>query len=367
MKNDYKVSIITVVYNGAKTIEKTIQSVLNQSYKNIEYIIVDGLSEDGTQEIIEKYRSRIAVFISEKDDGLYDAMNKGIRSATGDIVGIINSDDWYAENAVKKVVNYFEQSQQELVYGRIVYVYPDGRKKLEVKKPLNQIWYSMATPHPTIFIKRSIYEKLGYFDTEYKIAADYDYILKLYSKGVRFGYIDEVIAYFRYGGLSTFRQKEMWSEAEEISMKYIDACPYKKEILPEMERLHQWRCFATAVSSEEGMLCKLLNQYFRKTIKKLIIFGTGIWGKKCYENLKSGGVMQLFFTDNNREKWGTEICGIQVISPERLREMDAYVLIAVKDSGEEIRRQLKNMKNANLKYADMGDLKKLYCDQFDRR
>ena len=101
LKSNYKVSIITVVYNGAKTIEHTIQSVLNQSYKNIEYIIIDGLSTDGTQKIIEKYIDSISYFVSEKDNGLYDAMNKGIQKATGSMIGIINSDDWYNPYAVE--------------------------------------------------------------------------------------------------------------------------------------------------------------------------------------------------------------------------------------------------------------------------
>lgn len=110
MNENYKVSIITVVYNGAKTIEQTIQSVLNQTYENIEYIVIDGASNDGTQALVEKYVDNISYYISEKDNGLYYAMNKGIRKATGDIIGIINSDDWYGENAIKDIVDHFRET-----------------------------------------------------------------------------------------------------------------------------------------------------------------------------------------------------------------------------------------------------------------
>lgn len=124
-----KVSIITVVYNGAGTIEQTIKSVLGQTYKNIEYIIIDGASTDGTQQIVEKYVDKIAYYVSEKDEGLYYAMNKGIGKATGEIIGIINSDDWYDINAVKNIVGLFSKKDAEVVYGNTIVVAEDGTEK----------------------------------------------------------------------------------------------------------------------------------------------------------------------------------------------------------------------------------------------
>ena len=153
----YKVSVITVVYNSVDTIEQTIQSVLNQTYKNIEYIIIDGLSTDGTQKIIEQYLDCIAYFISEKDNGIYDAMNKGIRKASGDIIGIINSDDWYAEDAVENIVDCFKQNDVGLVYGNIIDVFQNGEQKERLKEPLENMWHQMSVPHPSTFIKRSRY------------------------------------------------------------------------------------------------------------------------------------------------------------------------------------------------------------------
>ena len=200
-----KVSIITVTYNGVKTIEQTIQSVLRQTYKNIEYILIDGLSTDGTQQIIEQYIDNIDYFVSEKDEGLYYAMNKGLKRATGDIIGIINCDDWLVEDAVASVVDYFERHDVDLTYGNIVCVTEQGEEKLLIPDSLDKIWYRMVVPHPSVFIKKEIYERFGCFNTKYKLSSDYELMLRLYNKGIHFGYINEKITYFRMGGLSTIR------------------------------------------------------------------------------------------------------------------------------------------------------------------
>lgn len=359
-KYKIKVSIITVVYNGIKTIEQTIKSVLQQSYKNIEYIIIDGLSTDGTQSIIEKYKKNIAYFISEKDDGLYDAMNKGISKATGDIIGIINSDDWYVENIIEKIVRYFEQNEVELVYGKIISIAQDGVERLSVQRPLDDIWYCMVTPHPSVFVKKSVYKKFGTFNTAYKISADYDYLLRVYSQNVKFGYLDEVIAYFRCGGISTLRQKEMWDEAYIISMKYINTCSNKEEILSKIKEVYHWNYFTIEITTKKKRLLELLYCYFHDKVKKVIIFGIGIWGKKCYKILKCEEISIMYFSDNNKEKWGINIHEIKVISPQKLINMDAYILIAVKDGWEEIKYELQNMGNHNLKCVSLKELEILY-------
>ena len=135
MLNNVKVSIITVSFNSVKTIEQTIKSVINQTYKSIEYIIIDGASTDGTQQVIEKYKDRISFYVSEKDDGLYYAMNKGIEHASGDIVGIINSDDWYVEDAVENMVVCMLETDADLAYGKVVNINTDGREETIGYKP----------------------------------------------------------------------------------------------------------------------------------------------------------------------------------------------------------------------------------------
>lgn len=358
----YKVSIITVVYNGAKTIEKTIQSVLRQSYKHIEYIIVDGLSTDGTQKVIEKYKDSVVCFISEKDNGIYDAMNKGIERATGEIIGIINSDDWYDEKAVEKIVDYFEQNEVGLVYGEVAYVSQSKEVKFMPKVPLDKMWYRMTISHPSVFVKKNVYEKYGKFDTNYKLASDYDFLLRVYSRQVKFGYIDDVIAYFRLGGASTVREKEMADETYAISMAHLTECPDKEAARHEIKEKHQWSYFNMGIRNEKRFLSGLLCQYFQKDVKEVVMFGTGIWGRYCCELLMADGMSVSCFVDNNPEKWGTEVFGIKVMEPEKLRETEAYVLIAVRAGGDGMKQQLEDMENPRLRCVSLSELVALHYE-----
>lgn len=194
------VSIITVCLNSERTIEQTIQSVINQTYHNIEYIIIDGGSTDGTLEIINKYEDKISKLVSEKDEGIYDAMNKGLSFTTGEVIGIINSDDWYELDAVEAVVNAFlDDSHAKIVYGNInVY---DGNNFIRTRypSPLKEIHTGMPIPHPSVFVIGKIYRKYG-FNTKYRVAADRELLLRLYSQNYRFIYINNNLANFRTGG-----------------------------------------------------------------------------------------------------------------------------------------------------------------------
>lgn len=204
-----KVSIITVVWNNADTIKDAIESVLNQTYKNIEYIIVDGGSTDGTIEIIQSYGNKISKFISEKDEGIYDAMNKGIKLATGDIVGILNSDDFYKSNdVIETVVREFISKDIDCLYGDLEYVDKNDTSKVirywksnPYKEGLFQKgWHP---PHPTFFVKREIYYKYGMFNTNFKIAADYELMLRFLEKyKIKSSYIPKVLVRMRLGGAS---------------------------------------------------------------------------------------------------------------------------------------------------------------------
>jgi len=204
-----KISIITVAYNSQSTIKHTIESVSSQDYSNVEYILIDGASTDWTLDILQFYKDKIHYFISEKDDGIYDAMNKGIKAATGDIIGILNSDDFYPDNKVlSKVAEVFEQTNCDCLYGDLVYVDQGNARKIvrywqsgEFKKSsLNKGW---MLPHPTFFVKKEIYNKFGLYNTELKSAADYEMILRLLNKHeISVQYIPEIIVKMRQGGLS---------------------------------------------------------------------------------------------------------------------------------------------------------------------
>lgn len=370
-KQGCKVSIITVSYNSVKTIEQTIQSVLKQSYNNIEYIVIDGASTDGTQQIIEKYTDNIAYYVSEKDDGLFYAMNKGIERATGDIIGIINSDDWYARDAIENMVIYMQESDVELAYGKVINIYQDGKKEVVGYIPLEKIWYLPVIHHPSVFVKRNIYSRYGMFNTDYEVFSDYDLELRFYSEKVRFGFLDKVIAYFRIGGLSTIKQYKACDEIYPISMAHINKCPIRDNIESFIYQGYEWMILIKKIVTERGALSELLLEYFHKKIDKIVIWGTGIWGERCYTALAQTDIIVTNFADNNPSKWNTEFKGIRVINPNDLKDMVVYVLIAVREYGEEIRTQLNNISNTGISCVTINDLKEinsaLYNDLGDKR
>jgi len=219
-----KISIITVVYNNEKTIESAINSVLNQTYYDIEYIIVDGNSKDNTTNIIRKYRDRIAQFVSEKDDGIYDAMNKGVRMATGDIIGILNSDDLYTDDQViQDVANQFTKKPNlALLYGDLVYVASDDVNKVIRKWKAgdyhpNFFENANVPPHPALFVRREVYESCGLFNLDYKLAADYDFMLRAFKRfGGRSAHISRLMVKMRLGGATNQSFKNILEGNKEI-------------------------------------------------------------------------------------------------------------------------------------------------------
>lgn len=206
-----KISIVTVCYNSEATIRDTIESVLSQDYADIEYIVVDGASKDGTMAIIDEYRDRIAVIVSEPDKGIYDAMNKGIGLATGDVVGILNSDDYYeTSNVIEDVAHCFERSPgSELVFGDVVFVQPENLQRVVrfYRAGHFNSWklrFGWMPPHPATFIRRCAYERFGLYSLDYKISADFEMFVRLLLvHGLRFSKIDKVLVRMRAGGVST--------------------------------------------------------------------------------------------------------------------------------------------------------------------
>lgn len=208
-----KISIITVSYNSSKTIRDTIESILIQSYKNIEYIIVDGLSKDDTVSIIKEYEPKLNSklrWISEKDNGLYDAMNKGIRMATGDIVGIINSDDFYHKNnIISKIAQAFQQPDVEAVFADVRFVNPDNLDKtIRYYSSKNftpkRFRYGFMPAHPTFFTYKKFFDEFGYYKTDYKIAADYELLIRfLHTNKLKYKYLPLDVMKMRIGGAST--------------------------------------------------------------------------------------------------------------------------------------------------------------------
>jgi glycosyltransferase involved in cell wall biosynthesis len=195
------VSIVTVVFNGAAHLEKTITSVVDQSYDRIEYIVLDGGSTDGSVDIIRKYESRIAFWASRSDSGMYYAMNEGIERSHGEIVGIINSDDWYEPKAIERVVDaYLASDRQSVIYGSMRYFDAD-RFDMILSYDHRKLPSRMIN-HPSCFVPRTLYDRYGRFDTRYRIAADYDLLLRLFRNDVGFVHLDGILSNFRHGGYS---------------------------------------------------------------------------------------------------------------------------------------------------------------------
>lgn len=219
-----KLSIITVVFNNKETIEDAINSVINQTYNDIEYIIIDGKSTDGTKLIIDKYSNQISKIVSERDNGIYDAMNKGLNLATGDVIGILNSDDLYQDsNVLSDVMRYFnEDFSLDAVYGDLDYVKRDN-VDLVVRKWKSLAYYGNffengnVPPHTSLFIKRDVYKKAGNFNLTLKLAADYEFMLRIFKKHtITSRYISRKIVRMRLGGSTNKSVKNIIQGNREI-------------------------------------------------------------------------------------------------------------------------------------------------------
>jgi glycosyltransferase involved in cell wall biosynthesis len=204
-----KVTLITATYNSARHLEDCILSVIRQNYPQIEHIIVDGGSTDGTIDIIKKYENRIAAWISEKDRGMYDAINKGMKMATGDVIGILNSDDMLdAEDVISAIVGAFREKQVDSLYGDLEYVDPVDTNKIYriwKGKPYDRklFHYGWMPAHPTFYFKRSLLEKYGGYENHYFTAADYEFMARyLYKYRISSYYLPKLLVKMRRGGQS---------------------------------------------------------------------------------------------------------------------------------------------------------------------
>jgi glycosyltransferase involved in cell wall biosynthesis len=262
--NILKISIITVCKNVEESIEKTIHSVINQTYADIEYIIIDGVSNDKTLEIIEKYKNKIAVFISEKDSGIYNAMNKGIEHSTGDILYFLNANDYlFDKNVIADIVEKFNKTKDaSIVYGALATINEDNTLYTESKvEDIDKIFFMNGNCicHQCIFYKRILFSELGLYDESYKITADYDFNVKALVKNkFKYSTIDRTIVKFTLGGYSTSEK-------------------YRKTLLEERDKVIK-RYFSTFEIKFNKILNKIFrsllkNKYTRNLIIKLFGFG----------------------------------------------------------------------------------------------
>lgn len=234
--NKIKFSIITISYNSAQTIERTLKSVLEQTYTNFEYVIVDGASKDETLDIVKRYEPLFGgrmKWISESDNGIYDAMNKGIRKSEGEIIGIVNSDDWLEPDALQILADeivHDSRNREKILTGEMLFHYNDGttqhyptsfeRYEYFAKR------YRMGLNHPATFVPRCIYEKIGIFDDRFKLYADADFIIRCYKAEVGVCFIHKVLSNMADGGVSNVRTGK---ELDDALLKYKKHCSTKWE------------------------------------------------------------------------------------------------------------------------------------------
>jgi len=218
-----KFSIITVTLNSAATLEETIHSVIAQGYPQVEYVIVDGCSTDGTVDIIRKYEPFLARWVSEPDGGITDAFNKGLRMTTGEIVGIVSADDYLLPGALEQVAKvYLDHPEADVIYGNAVFIEPYNQRQFVVKPDadLRTIWRRQPLKHAATFVARQTYERFGLFDPAYRLAMDYELILRFYVQGARFVYLDTPLVAFRYGGANWTHLHDTIREARDISVRH---------------------------------------------------------------------------------------------------------------------------------------------------
>lgn len=216
-----KISIVTAVFNNRDTVAEALDSVLSQSHLDSELVVIDGGSTDGTLDTLLRYVDRVAVFVSEPDSGIYDALNKGIGKVTGDVVGFLHSDDLMADESVlMRVADAFADPAVDAVYGDLVYVRRNDpanvvRRWKAGPFNVNQLRWGWMPPHPTFYVRRELYERMGRFDISFRIAADYDCMLRFLMSGIRVTYIPELLVKMRVGGASNRSLSSLLAKSRE--------------------------------------------------------------------------------------------------------------------------------------------------------
>ncbi len=223
-----KITLITTTFNSAATIRETLESVSRQDYPNIEHIIIDGASKDETLDIVQSYPS-VSLIVSEPDKGIYDAMNKGIKLATGDIIGILNSDDILASDTIiSDVANAFKSNSIEALYGNLSYFRTGAEDKvarLWCSKPYYDRFFEDGElpPHPTLYVRRQVYDRVGVFRTDFKITADIDFMFRLFKISTcKSFFLDKIMVKMRLGGVSTSGLGSYWTVTRETKKIWIE-------------------------------------------------------------------------------------------------------------------------------------------------
>ena len=340
-----KISIITVVLNGADTIERTISSVINQKVQKdfeIEYIVIDGGSSDQTLNIVNKYIEQIDFFISEYDEGIFDAMNKGIFYSTGDVIGFINSDDWYEDNALEKVGNRFLKENCDMVYGNSYHYDKEGNQRYAdvSNRKLEDVRTGMFITHSAIFAKRKHFRVNGNFDIRYKLAADYNWFLGELKKNPIVSYINYPLLHFSDSGVSSIRICECLLEAREIALSHCE----KTDELTKKQICTSYRNILIHNENQREVVQEYLKQELSLVIdveQEYYLCGAGTRGLRCKRWFEKAGVKIAGFCDKNIRIQGQVIEGIKVYSYEEIvNKGRGYFIVTSSKYKDEIIKEL---------------------------
>lgn len=350
-----KITIITVCLNCENTIEKTIRSVINQDYDKLEYVVIDGGSLDGTVDIIRRYEKNFTYWVSEADQGIYDAMNKGIAKATGEIIAFLNSDDWYEENALAKVNSYFEQYNPMILTGRVNMLQKGNWTKYMNVQDDNKenLRMAMIYRQPAMFVRREVFERLGGFNTRYKIAADFEWTLRVYDAGVKIMCVEDVFTNFSSTGISNTDTDCTIREAREIALgalkrceKYgaqeketwrrkINKCYDEQQARTDVMRIIRHQQIADYPKLKLSML-----DYF--TELSYVVWGVGKIGNDIYDLLTQLGLDVRVFVDRKADNTTCFFHNQEVLSPQKLLFGDK-IIVASSEYEDEIAAQLDAM------------------------
>lgn len=328
-------SIITVSYNCASTIERTITSVLNQRNVDFEYIIIDGASTDGTKEIIQRYKKSLAFEVSEKDTGIYNAMNKALKHATKDIVCFLNGDDYFlADDVLLLISKEFEMSKADIVIGRIREKDCEPKQVKISDKPCS--YYGVPFPHQATFSKRHLYDELSGFDENYQISADYDWMLRTIKNNANIHYSDTLVSYYSDGGRSD--SEECIAEMYSISNKYMKYDNYDSKAIEEMRRFYFyvicWRIFERVIKLKDNIEDTSKLTFLNRSDRDYFIWGCGNYGKLFKSFFEHYGIKVKGFYDSNSSFHGTKYEGISI--SEYSPSSNSVVIISVQSAEDKI-------------------------------
>lgn len=327
-----KISIITACYNAEKTIEQTIQSVVNQTYSNIEYIIIDGASTDKTMEIVNKYYNNIDVIVSESDEGIYDAFNKGIRISSGDYINFMNSDDFFSnDNIVEKVASQLNANLDiKMLHGNVrAFDEQSGHWHFRGESlKLSDFEKGKMCPHQSVFTHKSLFTEFQYFDLKYKILADVDFTIKCFKNYEnQIVYLPMEIAYFRIGGMSSSLKydKNLHEENAELHLYHFGTIPkYTHKCLLDYEGHYANELYKMWLEKilirKEGVSEEIKD-------RNVAIFGTKKNATLLYHYLSNNGVDIKCFLDNDKKMRNKSLHEKPIVSPDELTRFTIDVIV----------------------------------------